>query len=102
MLVWSILFFLGTFLAISVVVVVAWMAMQKMSSAQRDPESDQAMESDSPLESSPLFKTETLSTISIWHQLLAQFDFVEAMKARVAEADLNWSVGRLTSLMLLT
>ena len=101
MLVWSILFFFAvTFLTISIAVVVAWMAMQKIAPAQGSAEGDQAAEAD--LGSSPLFKTEALSTISFWHQLLAQFDFVEAMKARVAEADLNWSVGRLTSLMLLT
>jgi tight adherence protein B len=102
MVVWSILFFFAvTFLTISIVVVVAWMAMQRIASNQPGGESAEAAEAEPFPVSSPLFKTETLSTISIWHQLLAQFDFVEGMKARIAEADLNWSVGRLTSLMLL-
>src|SRR6185369_10560214 len=51
--------------------------------------------------SSTILKMEELSSITIWDNLLNRFDFVEGMRARIAEADLSWSVGRLTSLMLL-
>ncbi len=48
-----------------------------------------------------LLKTEQLSTISVWDSLLARFDFVEILKQRMAQADLSWSVGRITLSMLL-
>jgi tight adherence protein B len=51
---------------------------------------------------SPLLKTEVLSTISVWAFLLSKFAFVEKLKTQLAEADLNWSVGRTTALMLLS
>lgn len=55
-------------------------------------------------EDSPLLlkRDEELSTISIWANILARFDFVEGMRAQTAQAGLNWSVGRITSLMLLS
>lgn len=48
-----------------------------------------------------ILKLDHLSTISIWGELLARFDFVEGMKKRIAEADLNLTVGRLTAMILL-
>jgi tight adherence protein B len=51
--------------------------------------------------SSTILKMEEFSSITIWDNLLNRFDFVEGMRARIAQADLSWSVGRLTSLMLL-
>jgi len=48
-----------------------------------------------------LLRQEALSTISVWHQLLARFDFAEILKTRIAEAGLRWSVGRVTLIMLL-
>lgn len=53
------------------------------------------------VEASALLKTETLSTISFWHRLLERFDYTKIMKQRIAESGLDWSVGRLTALMLL-
>ena len=49
----------------------------------------------------PLLKAEQLSTISFWDGLLKRFDWVEILGARLAEAGLQWSVGRLTAMMLL-
>lgn len=94
------LFFVITFLSIALAVVIAWMTLQKIASQRAGaPVSESVLDSfDS---GSPLLKPEALSTISVWDSLLAKFDFVNLMKARIAEADLNWSVGRLTSLMLL-
>jgi tight adherence protein B len=48
-----------------------------------------------------LFKSETLSSIGVWNHLLARFDFVETLKSRLAQADIGWTVGRLTAMMLL-
>jgi tight adherence protein B len=95
------LFFVVTFLSIALAVVIAWMTLQKIAGQRAG---GPAFESvlDTFESGSQLFKQEALSTISVWDSLLAKFDFVNLMKARIAEADLNWSVGRLTSLMLLT
>jgi len=48
-----------------------------------------------------ILKMDQLSSIAIWGKLLNRFDFVERMRTRLAEADMDWSVGRLTALMLL-
>jgi tight adherence protein B len=55
---------------------------------------------DSPAVDSGLFRNEKLSSLSFWDNLLARFDFVEILKARMAQAELDWSVGRVTALML--
>jgi tight adherence protein B len=52
-------------------------------------------------DSPAIFKMEELSSITIWDSLLHRFDFVEGMRTRITESDMNWSVGRLTALMLL-
>jgi tight adherence protein B len=49
-----------------------------------------------------LKKDDELSTFSIWANILARFDFVDGMRTRIAQAGLNWSVGRVTALMLLS
>jgi tight adherence protein B len=46
-------------------------------------------------------RTERLSTINFWDNLLARFDFMEIVKTRIAQADLDWSVGRVTIAMAL-
>ena len=48
-----------------------------------------------------ILKSEELSSISLWHDLLARFDFVDFLGNRLAQADLAWSVGRVTMAMLL-
>jgi tight adherence protein B len=49
---------------------------------------------------SELFRDERLSSFSFWDNLLARFDFIEILKVRMAQAELEWSVGRVTALML--
>ena len=48
-----------------------------------------------------ILKTDEVSSITVWGNLLRRFDFSEGMRTRLAEADISWSVGRLTALMLL-
>ncbi|HET9321392.1 MAG TPA: type II secretion system F family protein [Bryobacteraceae bacterium] len=56
----------------------------------------------SPADETPLLlRRQLLSSISVWHELLARFDFIEILKMRIAEAGLKWSVGRTTLVMLL-
>jgi hypothetical protein len=47
-----------------------------------------------------ILKLDTLSSITLWGNLLNQFDFVEGMRAH-RPVELSWSVGRLTAMMLL-
>jgi tight adherence protein B len=54
-----------------------------------------------PAETPLLLQQQLLSSISIWRQLLARFDFVQNLKLRISEAGLTWSVGRVTLMMLL-
>jgi tight adherence protein B len=49
-----------------------------------------------------LFRNERLSTLNFWDTLLARFDFTEILRTRIAQADLDWSVGRVTLAMLLS
>jgi tight adherence protein B len=48
-----------------------------------------------------LFKAEQLSSISLWHSLLARFNFVSILNSHIEQSGLRWSVGRLTLSMLL-
>jgi len=41
---------------------------------------------------SPLLQTDRLSTITFWDSILERIDFAGILKARMEQADLNWSV----------
>ncbi|HYM10591.1 MAG TPA: type II secretion system F family protein [Bryobacterales bacterium] len=89
--------FVATFLAAAIAVVVAWMILQRRSGQTQD-----LWPADPSQAPSRLLKNEDLSTISVLSEVLAHFDFVEGLKARLAEAEIRWSVGRLTAMMLLS
>ena len=115
MLIFSVLaFFIFIFLLATVTVAVAWMGFVKRTSEQNQAERgdvgrplEGAGEQELPLPEppfdleSPLFRNERLSTLDFWNNLLARFDFVEILKSRLEEAELDWSVGRVTLAMLL-
>lgn len=86
------LFFAGTFAIMSLVVLVIAFAFNKPGAADTNAAEDGG---------TPLLKSEQLSSISVWDSLLNRFDFVAIMNKRLAQADLRWSVGRLTMSMLL-
>ena len=91
-------FFVVIFLLASITVTVAWMGFLKTTAeesdaARRDQEADD--------EESTLFRTQRLSTLNFWDSLLARFDFIEILEVRIAQAELDWSVGRVTLAMLL-
>jgi tight adherence protein B len=48
-----------------------------------------------------ILKSDRVSSITLWGRLLERFDYIEILRARIAEADMTWSVGRLTASMLL-
>ena len=95
----SVLVFITTFVAVGLAVLIGWFTLQRLGA--------QAVAEDMPSylsenETSALLRNDTLSTISIWAKVLERFDFVEILRRHLAQADLDWSVGRLTLLMLLT
>ncbi len=96
-------FFAGVFGAVATALVVICSSPAGRGLAGIPDRSDGAggilFEQESPL---LLKKDDELSTISIWANLLARFDFVDQMRTRIAQAGLNWSVGRVTALMLLS
>ena len=103
MLILSILaFFAAIFLLVAIVVAVAWMGFVKQTGEAEEAAHDTL--EDSPAEASAgdsrLFRNDRLSSLSFWDNLLARFDFIEILKARMAQAQLEWSVGRVTALML--
>jgi tight adherence protein B len=100
-------FFVVIFLLASITVTVAWMAFLKTKAeesdaALRDLEAGEDAGLGAPAAESPLLRTERLSTLNFWDSVLTQFDYVEIMKARISQAELDWSVGRVTLLMLLS
>ncbi len=102
-------FFLVIFLLASISVTVAWMAFLKTKSEESEAargdlailETPPRPQAGSDLDST-LFRDERLSTLTFWNAVLAHFDFIEIMEARIAQAELDWSVGRVTLLMLLS
>jgi tight adherence protein B len=93
-----ILFFLGVFAVVGFALVAASAWLERKSGEQTNAPSDLL----DAAAASPLLKTEVLSTISVWAYLLSKFAFVDKLKTLLAEADLGWSVGRTTLLMLLS
>lgn len=49
-----------------------------------------------------LLKEQEVSSISPWAAVLQRFDFIHIVRARTIEADLDWSVGRVSAMMLLS
>src|SRR5258708_34161438 len=96
-------FFILTFLLIAIVVGVAWMgilksAREEAEAARRDQEtSGEAGPAVEAYPESTIFREEKLSTIAILDRLLTRFDFMELLRERIAQADLNWPVGRAMS-----
>src|SRR6476620_6405734 len=94
--------FIVTFLVLTIALVVSFLVLQKRAAQRADESLDDSP--DAPQDPETLervLKNEELSSISVWQALLARFDFVEILKKQIAQADLNWSVGRVTLGMLL-
>ena len=85
------LVFFATFLAAAVAVVISAVIFRRSVHAGDAVETGQPM----------LLRDETLSSISVWHELLTQVDLVGKLKLRLTEAGLKWSVGRVIATMLL-
>jgi tight adherence protein B len=101
MLLFSVLgFFIVIFLLATITVGIAWMAFVKQAS-----ETDEALRESglAPLDGdSILFRSDRLSTVNFWQNLLERFDFMDALRLHLSQAQLSWSVGRVTIGMLLS
>ncbi len=94
----SILVFFTTFLAAGLAVLIGSFALQRMNAEALAEDLSEHLLDDSP----SLLKDETLSTISLWANLLERWNFSRIMHRHLLQAGLAWSVGRITLLMLLS
>ena len=109
-------FFLVIFLVASILTAIAFLAFLKMKAesseaaasdlladraAGEEDEAGRTGEQGMAGEPSLLLQTDRLSSITFWDSILARFDFGAILKERIDQADLHWSVGRVTSMMLL-
>jgi tight adherence protein B len=97
----GILLLLSMFLvAISAAFLAATFAYAAMQVRQRGAEVEERPQ-ESEAEGPSLIKEDEVSTIRVWGRILARFGHVETLRRHIADAGLNWSVGRLTLSMLL-
>jgi tight adherence protein B len=99
-------FFVVIYLLASIAITVAWLGFSKAKAEEsdaerRDQEADDPAKPAAAGQESHLFRSERLSSMGFWDSVLARFDFIEILKARIGQADMDWTVGRVTSLMLL-
>jgi tight adherence protein B len=52
------------------------------------------------VEAAAIFRPHELSTIRLWGALLERISHVDRLRVQIAEADLKWTTGRVTALML--
>src|SRR5580693_8882948 len=95
-------FFIFIFLLATITVAIAWMTFLKRRAEESEAGDAAGEAANLAEEDSPLFRSERLSTLNFWDSLLTRFDFVEILKTRLSEAQLDWSVGRVTLAMLLS
>lgn len=91
----SILVFVTTFVAVALAVLIAFFTLQRLR-AEASAEDVEEM-----LTAPTLLRANSLSTIGIWSKVLERFDFMEMLGRQLQQANMNWSVGRFTMLMLL-
>jgi tight adherence protein B len=105
-------FFLIIFLVASILTAIAYLAFLKLKADASDADQSDSLAQEKEEQSEPsgeaglaglsfLLQTERLSTITFWDTILARFDMGTLLKMHLDQAELNWSVGRITSMMLL-
>jgi hypothetical protein len=78
--------FLSSFLLAAVAVMVASLVLQRKQLAAGGDAQLAAELEDGPA----ILKLDTLSSITLWGNLLNQFDFVEGMRVRISQSELSW------------
>src|SRR5271166_4020847 len=95
-------FFVVIFLLATITVAIAWMTFLKRQAEGVEAAGEAGGEPEAGLEEdSRLFRSERLSSLNFWDSLLTRFDFVEILRTRLIQAEMDWSVGRVTLGMLL-
>jgi tight adherence protein B len=94
-------FFAVIFLLTGIAVALAWMGFLKSKREQSDTEGAESGSVLTDATDSRLFREERLSTISVLDNVLTRVDLVGTMKERIAQAGLDWPVGRVIAGMLL-
>jgi len=102
----SLAFFLILFLLMAILTAIAWLAFLRNRAEQSEAERAEAEQPGAAAASeavidSILLRDERLSTISFLDSILAKFDFGAILKHHLDQAQLDWSVGRVISMMLL-
>jgi tight adherence protein B len=92
-------FFAIVFLLTVIVVALAWMGFLKTKEEQVEADREGSVMIGGP--ESGLLREERLSTITVLDSLLTRVDLMGKLKEHIAQADLNWSVGRVMSGILL-
>lgn len=88
--------FIVTFLVLSISLVMASMVLQRINREQLE---DSIADSDD--QWPQLLRDDHLSSITVWQNVLERFNFSRILQEHISQADLHWSVGRITILMLL-
>ena len=107
----SLAFFFVVFLTASITVAIFYLAFLKMRAEESEAAETELLAEEPRArapgevgldgEVSPLLRGTRLSTITFWESILERFDFVALIQTRLQQAESNWSVGRVTSMMLL-
>jgi tight adherence protein B len=91
----AILVFVTTFVAVALAVLIAFFTLQRLRAEAS------AGDVEEMLSAPTLLRANSLSTIGIWSKVLERFDFMEMLGRQLQQANMTWSVGRFTMLMLL-
>jgi len=92
------LMFGGAFLTALLAVSFYWASLHVRA---RQAGTELVLEGTDPEAQTPVLRDEDLSTIRVWAVLLERFSHVEDLRRLIDEANLKWSVGRATLMMLL-
>ena len=90
--------FAGTF---GLVIVGLYLAASRLRIGAEAPSGGVIQDNDGDLGSPLLLREEGVSSITFWAGMLERFSFVPNLTKLIADAGLNWSVGRFTAMMLL-
>lgn len=96
----AILFFVTTFLAAAVAVLITAFIQSRLRSRQEAAQGQSLLETEA-LGGSGLLQEETHSSIGVYDLLLQKLNMSERLRQRMDDAGLKWSVGRVTAVMLL-
>jgi tight adherence protein B len=91
----SILVFVTTFVAVALAVLIAFFTIHRLRAEASAGDVEEMLGAPS------LLRANSLSTIGIWSKVLERFDFMEMLGRQLQQANMTWSVGRFTMLMLL-